>query len=361
MSAPFIVAVDDQVSILKTIEISLARQGYEVHTFDNPFDALGALRGGLEPDLIISDVSMPRLDGFAFCNEVRTTQRLRSVPFIFLTALTDRRSMRQGMALADDYLTKPFSKAELIDAVQTRLRRVWELRQVEQEPHGQAGEQGDVAVIALGQPLVERGGVRVDWDSLKALELFFYLLEHRTGATVYEIAELLWPGKSESKAGSSFHTTLYRLRKTLKSVFGGDAVDAANRRYYLSDQLPLDYDAARYRTLAATAKERQNLSDFASAIGLYGGDFLSGIDSPWVDEVRQALDTTQQNLLAGAARLAADQNDFQTATHYYRALVSHDPFSSAGWRGLIGTWEARGEPERAAEARRRFRDLFPGE
>lgn len=356
-----IVAVDDQVGILKTIEVSLAQQGYEVHAFDNPFDALEALRGGLEPDLIISDVSMPRLDGFAFCGEVRTTERLRAVPFIFLTALSDRRSMRQGMALADDYLTKPFSKAELIDAVEVRLRRVRELRQVEQEPRSPDGEPGRVTVTALGQPLIERDGVRVDWDSLKALELFCYLLEHRTGATVYEIAELLWPGKSESKASSSFHTTLYRLRKALKTVLGDESVETANRRYYLSDQIPLDYDVDRYRSLAATARESQNLGDFASAIGLYGGDFLSGIDSPWVDEVRQALDTTQQSLLTRAARLAAEQGDLQSATHYYRALVSHDPFSSAGWRGLIDSWEARGEPERAADARRRFHDLFPGE
>ncbi len=344
-----VVAVDDQVGILKTIEISLTRAGYGVATFDSPFDALEALRGGLEPDLIISDVAMPDLDGFAFCGRVREVAALRSVPFIFLTALSDRQNFRRGMALADDYLTKPFSKAELVDAVQSRLRRVREIR----TPQDDEG----VRVVALGQPLIERGGERIEWDSLKALELFFYLIEHRAGATVYEVAEDLWPSKPESKASSNFHTTLYRLRKALKPALGDDTVSTANRRYYLSEGLVFGYDASDYRSLAAKARESGQLSDYDRAIGLYGGDFLQSVDSPWASELRHTLQLLQQTLLTEAAEHATTRNDLESATRYYQALINHEPYNDAGWRGLIRTWEARGEPERAAKTRRHYEDL----
>ena len=171
MSANLILAVDDEPALLRLTQVSLESAGYNVLTFDNPHDALTEIGEGLRPDVIVSDVSMPSLDGYGFYQKVREVIELRAVPFLFLTALDDRSSIRKGMTLgADDYLTKPFSKDELVEAVQVRLSRIADLlRPVE----------GNVQAKGLGAPLVEREGERLDWDSLKALELLFYLLEHR--------------------------------------------------------------------------------------------------------------------------------------------------------------------------------------
>jgi len=76
------------------------------------------------PDLIVCDIAMPEMDGYSVLMEVRKTPEVASVPFIFLTARTDRAFMRHGMELgADDYLTKPFSAAELMAAIMARLER----------------------------------------------------------------------------------------------------------------------------------------------------------------------------------------------------------------------------------------------
>jgi signal transduction histidine kinase len=94
------------------------------------YDAVGAENGivgvqrarEVKPDLIICDIMMPIMDGFGVLEELRKDAALGTIPFIFLTARTDRVDYRQGMELgADDYLTKPFTASELLATVQARL------------------------------------------------------------------------------------------------------------------------------------------------------------------------------------------------------------------------------------------------
>ncbi len=87
-----------------------------------------------QPDLIICDIMMPRLDGFGVLHMLRRNPHIRNTPFIFLTAKTERSDFRKGMESgADDYITKPFSGTELLNAVEGRLRKA-ELLQKELPP-----------------------------------------------------------------------------------------------------------------------------------------------------------------------------------------------------------------------------------
>lgn len=346
MSTTLVLAVDDEPALLKITERALQQGGYAVLTFDDPRDALEDMRDGLRPDVIVSDIHMPVMNGFDFYGRVREIAELRAVPFLFLTALEDRASMRRGMTLgADDYLTKPVRTQELLDAVEVRLRRIAELRRP---------LEGLVAVRGFGHPRVARDGERLDWESLKALELLFYLLEHRSGATTFEVAEALWPGKTESKASSSFHTTLYRLRK----VMGGEIVEAANRRYYLQDKFTIEYDVEQYRALAKRARDSRIASDYRAAVERYTGHFLTGMEGTWLEDARAALQTEHLALLHAAAEAARDQGDLDGATAMFQRMTEHEPFSELAWEGLAASWEARGERHYAAEARERFARLM---
>ncbi len=341
-----VLVVDDEPAMLKVSEMTLTQAGYNVLTIDDPAEALEEIREGLRPDVIVSDVSMPQIDGFQFYERVREMPELRAVPFIFLTALEDRSSMRRGMTLgADDYLTKPVQKEELLEAVRVRLRRVEELRRP---------LEGVVQARGFGPPIVMRQGERLDWDSLKALELLFYLLEHRSGVSTFEVAEALWPGKSESKASSSFHTTLYRLRK----VMGGELVESANRRYYLKGSFSIDYDVDNYRKAASRARETGTLSDHVAAAKIYTGHYMVGIESDWVDNLRQGLQGEHLTLLQAAAELALAENDLNRATSVFQAMTEHEPFSEIAWEGLADVWERRGERGKAENARERFERLM---
>lgn len=122
-SQPTILVVEDEPRILEIITFLLEDENCRVLTAHDGQAALSILEK-VQPDLIISDVKMPGMDGFALCQHVRANTALAHVPFIFLTAKGDREDVRRGMRLgADDYLTKPFEPEELLSAVQVRLAR----------------------------------------------------------------------------------------------------------------------------------------------------------------------------------------------------------------------------------------------
>ena len=118
-----ILLIDDEQPLLNEVSDWLSFEGYQVLTAANGREGLGhAVQH--TPDLIICDVAMPQMNGHNVLLEVRSNPALNSTPFIFLTASADYDSMRAGMNLgADDYLTKPFRRTDLLDAIETRLQK----------------------------------------------------------------------------------------------------------------------------------------------------------------------------------------------------------------------------------------------
>jgi signal transduction histidine kinase len=119
-----ILVIEDAFTLRKDIIEMLTFEGFDVHGAEN--GQLGIERAReLNPDLIICDIMMPVLDGFGVLHALQKDAALATTPFIFLTARTDRMDVRQGMELgADDFLTKPFTAAELIRTVHARLQKV---------------------------------------------------------------------------------------------------------------------------------------------------------------------------------------------------------------------------------------------
>ncbi len=118
-----ILVVEDDDAIRSNIARLLTLEGFEAVAAANGRTGLAHARART-PDLIISDVNMPDMDGFELLAAVRADPALATTPFMLLTALDDRGSMRRGMTTgADDYLSKPFTRTELLDAVQAQLRK----------------------------------------------------------------------------------------------------------------------------------------------------------------------------------------------------------------------------------------------
>ncbi|RAQ95486.1 response regulator transcription factor [Thermogemmatispora tikiterensis] len=116
-----ILVVDDELSIQRILRRNLLMSGYEVLVADNGEEALNAVRQH-EPDLILLDLCLPgSIDGLEVCEQVR---RQSQVPIIVLSARTEEKQKVRALDLgADDYLTKPFSNAELLARVRACLRR----------------------------------------------------------------------------------------------------------------------------------------------------------------------------------------------------------------------------------------------
>lgn len=117
-----VLIVDDEPLVRQTMELELKRAGYEVMIAADGKEALLAIQKKV-PDLIISDIMMPTLDGYAFCRKVKDNPRTRTVPFLFLSAKSSREDRIKGYLLgAHRYITKPTSKQDLLRAVDVRLK-----------------------------------------------------------------------------------------------------------------------------------------------------------------------------------------------------------------------------------------------
>jgi two-component system sensor histidine kinase/response regulator len=125
-----ILVVEDDESMLEILALLLQDEGYRVLLASSGETALTLMQQE-KPDLIVSDVTMPGMDGFDLYEHILGRGEWARIPFIFLTARGQRADVRKGMELgADDYLVKPFEPEELLNAVKVRLERAAETRAV---------------------------------------------------------------------------------------------------------------------------------------------------------------------------------------------------------------------------------------
>ncbi|MBE0688834.1 MAG: response regulator [Anaerolineae bacterium] len=122
---PHLLVVEDDTNLLEGVQSVLELEGYSVMTAANGVHALQVLDTDESmPDLIISDIMMPQMDGLQFLHEVRKDPRFTAIPFIFLTARGEKSDIHRGKRMGvDDYIVKPFDTDDLLIAVESRLRR----------------------------------------------------------------------------------------------------------------------------------------------------------------------------------------------------------------------------------------------
>jgi DNA-binding response OmpR family regulator len=118
-----ILVIEDSPDILSNIAEILELSNYKVYTAENGLKGVEAALSHV-PDLIICDIMMPELDGYGVLLMVQKNPDLQGIPFIFLTAKSEASDIRKGMGMgADDYITKPFDATDLLNAVESRIRK----------------------------------------------------------------------------------------------------------------------------------------------------------------------------------------------------------------------------------------------
>ena len=161
-----IVVVDDEPNIADLVDLYLAREGFRVLKTETGEAGLQAVKDH-RPRLVVLDVGLPDVDGLEVCKRLRSTSQ---IPVIFLTARDSEVDRVLGLELGgDDYLTKPFSPAELVARVKAVLRRV------DGGPAAEVMQAGQVAIDA-GRREVRVAGEPVDFTT-KEFDLLRYLAE----------------------------------------------------------------------------------------------------------------------------------------------------------------------------------------
>ncbi len=201
-----ILVVDDIRELRELAEAILKMQDYEVILAEDGKEALDIFDQST-PDLIVSDISMPEMNGFDFLEAVRSREEGAAVPFLFLSAYSQKENLSQARRLAvDDYLFKPFDAKELLNAVRVRLDRRQAVQLFDtREAHLQTillmanvieiRDPYTYNHIVRMREIAELFGKSLEWDVASLVILDF-------GAILHDIGKLVVPSKILKKKGS---------------------------------------------------------------------------------------------------------------------------------------------------------------
>jgi DNA-binding NarL/FixJ family response regulator len=199
-----ILVIEDQPQMRRNILTILEMEGYEVITAENGRLGVACAMEEL-PDLVLCDVMMPELDGYGVLKSLRGQKTTATTPFIFLTAKGEKPDVREGMNLgADDYLTKPVLREELLAAIEARFAR--------QDAHAKE----------LELQLADSSRLQPDLDSSQPLE--------KLGLTPREAEVLLWVAQGKGNADVALICGMAEktVKRHLGSVFEKLGVENRN-------------------------------------------------------------------------------------------------------------------------------------
>jgi two-component system KDP operon response regulator KdpE len=214
-----ILVVDDEPQITRVLRTALTAQGYDIRVANDGEMALEIMKDWV-PSLIITDLSMPNLDGVQLCRRVRTVSQ---VPIVVLSVRDQERQKIEALdAGADDYVTKPFSMNELLARVRANLRR-----SPKEEEAAQIIEAGDFHIdLATRSVTVAGRDLRL---TPKEFELLLYLSQHPHRVIPHRtLLAAVW-GANATEQPEYLRVFIGQLRKKVET-------DPADPRYLLTER-----------------------------------------------------------------------------------------------------------------------------
>jgi len=209
MYRPKVLLIEDNKNAIILIEASLENRGCNIHTAGNLAKAREELSKFI-PDIIILDRILPDGDGIDFCREIRSYDKTKNIPILFLTAMGAISDKVLGLKIgADDYLTKPFDIEELAARVEAILRRA---NKIEETSSKVLKAKGIILDIASHECRVYGKQIKL-WP--KEFEVLKVLLEKKNKLLTKDfLSEHVW-GEEYFDASRTIEITVQRLRKKL--------------------------------------------------------------------------------------------------------------------------------------------------
>jgi len=281
-----ILIVEDDDAIRNNIARLLKLEGYDIVSAVNGREGLERAREH-KPDVVISDISMPEMDGFELLEAIRGSKPLASTSVMMLTALDDRASMRRGMtAGADDYLAKPFTRVELLEALQGLLKKRERVEQsiqsavLEREEHLRRAFTESLG----GNRLPDKFGLQPPAGAVADQEMaatvlfsdirdFTSLAEKLSSNEVAELLTYYFERSCEpvlSHGGKHLKFIGDGLMAVFSGTMAGSPLPAARRA--VSASLAMALAAHEFRAWLDQRFAQRGLPPFAIGVGLHAGE-----------------------------------------------------------------------------------------
>ena len=217
MKPQHILIADDDEKVVALLKSSLQKEGYQTSEAFNGAAALELAKKQL-PDLILADVTMPEMDGFDLCKQIRENDMTAHIPFIFLTAKGELNDKVTGLNLgADDYISKPFHISEVTARIKSILQRIMMLSQHPHAPE-ESGLKGNLEQMHLPEVIQtlsmnqKTGGLTINSNG-------------RAGKIYFENGEVVQASLEQFKGEEA----LYRILIWDEGLFEFDTSDAPNQ------------------------------------------------------------------------------------------------------------------------------------
>ncbi|KXS49796.1 MAG: two-component system, OmpR family, alkaline phosphatase synthesis response regulator PhoP [Halanaerobium sp. 4-GBenrich] len=211
-----ILVVEDEKNIRELIKFNVENAGYEVETAADGKEAMAKLSE--EIDLVVLDLMLPEIDGMEVCRRMRSSEELRQIPIIMLTAKGEEVERILGLEMgADDYMTKPFSPRELVARIKAIFRRIKEYRADDEKIKDEIIEVGKIKIDISRHEVIYEGQKII--LTPKEFELLRYLIINQGRVLSRDLLlEKIW-GYEYAGDTRTVDVHIRRIRKKLNSDY----------------------------------------------------------------------------------------------------------------------------------------------
>ena len=209
---------------------------------------------------------------------------------------------------------------------------------------------------ALGTPQTLKDGTPVgnkEWQTATAEELFFYLLAHPAGQPREQITDVFWPDLPPARAKSTFHSTVYRLRRATHMEIL--AFDRSSGIYKLNPEARYWYDVEEFEQLlkVAPGSGESRAEALRQAIALYRGEYMEGFYSDWCLPKRRILEEQYLDALSELAHWCMEEGSYDQAIELCEKALQKDSYFEEMYRLMMRCYSLLGQPWRATQVYQR--------
>jgi DNA-binding SARP family transcriptional activator len=184
---------------------------------------------------------------------------------------------------------------------------------------------GEIKVVVNGRAVKEE-----EWRSIRAKEIFIYLLTVPSGQTREQVTEALWPDLSPARGSSNFHINLYRARQAIIPVI----FSQVGGRYRINPEVTINFDLSQFRQMIDTSKTlsgSKKTDCLEKAVAIYKGQFAREIYSDWAERIRLSAETEYIKALFFLADIYSQQHNDQKAIATLEYLINCDAYNDEAY------------------------------